>query len=129
MAERIKILMYPDYGDSLFWNERGSCIGGCKYLFIGEDGSEIEIDLSDIEGLREWYYDWDGESLYQTHHWTDAQWREWWSMGLELAKAVNELLPDEVDLYYFFLKDPLWKIMPEDTDDGGIFNEGEPVRI
>lgn len=51
MAERIKILMYPDYGDSLFWNERGSCIGGCKYLFIGEDGSEIEIDLSDIEGL------------------------------------------------------------------------------
>ena len=75
MAEKIKIHMYPDYGDSLFWNEEGSCIGGCDPLYLGEDGSGTEIDLSEIEGLKEWYYDWDLESLYQKHHWTDNQWR------------------------------------------------------
>lgn len=129
MAERIKIHMYPDYGDSLFWNEEGSCIGGCDSLYLGEDGSGTKIDLSEIEGLKEWYYDWDLESLYQKHHWTDNQWREWWARGLELAKAVNELLPDDVDLYYYSLKDPLWEVRPEDTNDGGIFNEGEPIRL
>lgn len=129
MAVRIKIQMYPDYGDSLFWDEEGCSIGGCKYLFIGEDGSEIEIDLSNIEGLKEWYYDWHWENLYQKHQWTDDQWREWWTKGLEFAKAINELLPVDVDLYYFSLDYPLWKIRPEDTNDGGIFNEGEPIRL
>ena len=63
MTERIKIQMYPDYGDSLFWDEEGCCIGGCENLFVGENGSEIEIDLSNIEGLEEWYYDWHRDSL------------------------------------------------------------------
>ena len=129
MADRTKIQMYPDYGDSLFWDKEGCCIGGCKYLYVGEEGSEIEIDLSNIMELMEWYYDWHWESLYQRHHWTDIQWREWWAKGLELAKAVNELLPDDVDLFYFSFKDPLWKVRPEDTNDGGIFNEGEPIKL
>ena len=129
MAERINIQMYPDYGDSLFWDEEGCSIGGCGSLYLGEDGSGIEIDLSEIEGLKKWYYDWYWESLYQRHHWTDNQWREWWTKGMEYAKAVNELLPDDVDLYYFSLDDPLWTVRPEDTDDGGLFNEGEPIKL
>lgn len=35
MADRTKIQMYPDYGDALFWNEEGSCIGGCDSLYRG----------------------------------------------------------------------------------------------
>ena len=89
----------------------------------------VIIVIMFVLGREEWYYDWHRESLYQRHHWTDIQWREWWAKGLEFAKAVNELLPDDVDLYYFSLKDPLWKVRPEDTDDGGIFNEGEPIRL
>ena len=117
--------MYPDYGDALFWDEEGCCIGDYENIWIGEN----EIDLSSIDGLKEWFDDWDTESLYQTHHWTDAQWREWWAKGLEFAKAVNKLLPADVDLYYFSLKDPIFNVKPEDTNDGGFFNEGEPIKI
>ncbi len=67
--------MYPDYGNALFWDEEGCCNGGYGSLFIGE----TEIILSGIEGLKEWYYDWENESLYQTHHWNDTQWKEWWA--------------------------------------------------
>ena len=52
MAERNKIQMYPDYGDSLFWNEEGCSIGGYGSLCLGEDGSEIEIDLSNMFRLK-----------------------------------------------------------------------------
>ena len=123
--EKMKIQMYPDYGDALFWDEEGCCIGDYENIWIGEN----EIDLSSIDGLKEWFDDWDTESLYQTHHWTDAQWREWWAKGLEFAKAVNELLPTDVDLYYISLKDPIFNVRPEDTNDGGLFNEGEPIKL
>ncbi len=125
MKQRIKIQMKPDYGNALFWDEEGGCTGGSGSLFI----EEVEITLSNISGLKKWYDNWDTESLYQTHHWNDTQWREWWAKGLELAKAVNELLPENVDLYYFTIKAPKWKVRPEDTNDGGLFNEGEPLKI
>ena len=129
MAEKIKILMLPDYADALFWDEEGCCIGGYDTIWLGEDNNEIEIDLSSIKGLKEWFVEWDVETLSQTHHWTDEQWREWWAKGVELAKAVNKLLPDNVYLDYFSLNDPLWKVRPEDTDDGGLFNYGESITL
>ncbi len=117
--------MNPDYGNALFWDKDGCCNGGYGSLFIGE----TEITLSSISGLKVWYEDWNTESLYQTHHWTDTQWREWWTKGLELAKAVNKVLLEDVDLYYFSIRDPIWKVRPEDTNDGGLFNEGEPINL
>lgn len=129
MADGIKVLMSPDYGDALFWDEEGCCIGDYDKIYIGEDGEEISIDLSGIDGLKKWFIDWDEETLYHTNHWKDSQWRGWWARGVELAKAVNELLPDNVELRYFSLKDPLWEVKPEDTDDGGLFNYGDPISI
>ena len=125
MAQRTKIQMYPDYGEALFWDEEGCCIGGYDTIWIGEN----KIDLSGIDDLKEWFDDWDTESLYQTHHWTDNQWREWWAKGLEFAKTVQKLLPTNVDLYYFSIKDPIFNVRPEDTDDGGLFNEGDPIKL
>ena len=125
MDNRTKIQMYPDYGDALFWDEEGSCTGVYETIWIDEN----EIDLSSIDGLKEWFGDWENESLYQAHHWTDEQWREWWAKGLEFAKAVNKLLPADVDLHYFSLKNLIFKVRPEDTNDGGLFNEGEPVKL
>ena len=49
--------------------------------------------------------------------------------GLELAKAIKALLPQNIELYYFSLKEPIWKVRPEETNDGGLFNEGEPIKI
>ena len=121
--------MLPDYGKALFWDEEGCCIGGYDDIYIGEDGNEITIDLSGIGGLKEWFHEWDSKTLYPTPPWTDSQWRKWWEKGVEFAKAVNRLLPDNVELNYFSLKDPLWKVKPEDTDDGGLFNYGEPIKL
>lgn len=135
MAEKIKILMSPDYANALFWdvdgiwNAEGCCIGGYDEIYLGEDGEEITIDLSKINGLKEWFIDWDNKTIYPTNPWTDSQWREWWAKGLEFAKAVNELLPDNIELKYFTLKDPVWEARPEDSDDGGLFNYGEPITL
>ena len=126
MAERIKIIMNPDYGDAIFWDEEGCCIGGCDWLFLDEI---IEISLKSIPELKDWFIDWDYESLYHTNNWTDAQWKDWWSKGLKLAKEVKAILPEYVDLFYFSLNEPIWKVRPEDTDDGGLFNYGQPIKI
>jgi hypothetical protein len=121
--------MQPDYGNTLFWDEEGCCIGGCESLFIGVDGNEIVIDLSGISGLKEWYYDWKNKTIYSTNSWNDSQWREWWEKGLEFAKEVSNLLPDNVELDYFSLKDPVWITKPEDSNDGGLFNCGDPITF
>ena len=121
--------MSPDYADALFWDEEGCCIGDYDTIWLGEDNNEIEIDLTSIKGLKEWFIEWDVETLSPKHHWTDEQWREWWAKGVELANKVNKLLPDNVYLDYFSLKDPLWKAKPEDSDDGGLFNYGEPITL
>lgn len=123
-----KILMKPDYGEALFWNEEGCCIGGYDVIYIGEDGNETAIYLSSIIGLKEWFHEWDSNTLYLTH-WTDSQWRIWWKRGMEFAKVVNQLLPNNVVLEYFSLNDPIWKVKPEDTDDGGLFNNGGPITL
>ena len=128
-SNEVGVLMLPDYGEALFWDEEGCCIGGYDDIYIGEDGNEITIDLSGIGGLKEWFHEWDSKTLYPTPPWTDSQWREWWEKGVEFAKVVNRLLPDNVELNYFSLKDPLWKVKPEDTDDGGLFNYGEPIKL
>lgn len=125
----MKILMDPDYADALFWDEEMYNIGGWDCLFIGETGNSIGVDLSSVDGLKDWYIEWDSESLYHPQHWTDSQWNEWWERGLKLAKEVKKLLPENVDLLYFTLQDPIWITRPEEAEDGGIFNYGEPIKI
>ena len=121
--------MEPDYGNALFWDEEGCCIGGCDSFSIGVDGNEVVIDLSGISGLKEWFYNWNNKTIYPTNPWSDLQWREWWEKGIEFAKIVNQLLPDNVELNYFSLKDPVWMAKPEDSDDGGLFNLGDPITL
>ena len=125
----MNIQMYPDYADALFWDEEGCCIGDYDTIWLGEDNNKIEIDLSSVKGLKEWFLEWNLETLSHTYHWTDSQWREWWAKGVEFANKVNRLLPDNVYIDYFSLNDPLWKVKPEDTDDGGLFDYGEPITL
>lgn len=121
--------MYPDYGEALFWDEEGCFIGGYDTIWLGEDNNGTEIDLSSIDGLEKWFYDWHHESLYQTNHWTNAQWKAWWEKGLDFAHKVKALLPTNVDLYYFSVGQIVWKVKPEDTDDGGLFNQDKLIEI
>ena len=126
---KYKVLMQPDYGNALFWDEEGCCIGGCDSFSIGVDGNEITIDLSGVNGLKKWFQEWDSKTLYPTTPWTDEQWRDWWEQGLEFAKTVNQLLPADVELSYFSLNNPVWKAKPEESNDGGLFNLGDPITL
>lgn len=117
-----KIRMLPDYGNALFWDDDGCCIGSCTSLFIEEEGKEIEVKLDTVKRLVTWYNEWETESLYQTHQWTDLQWKQWWQRGLDIAKNIKQLLPKNVELHYFSLEKPIWRIRPENSDDGGLFN-------
>ncbi|MBQ1184279.1 MAG: hypothetical protein IIX55_01060 [Muribaculaceae bacterium] len=125
----MKILMDPDYGKALFWDESGCNIGGYECLYIEEKDNEAIVDLSGIKGLKNWFWEWHHESLYLTHHWTDSEWKEWWKRGLKLAKEVKVLIPENVDLLYFSIQEPIWKARPEESNDGGLFNYGEPIMI
>ena len=120
-----KILMSPDYGNALFGNEENCCIGGFDSLFI----DEVEIDLSGIIGLKDWFLEWERYSLWQTNYWRDAEWKEWWERGLQYAKGIKAILPANVDIQYFSQQEPIWLARPENSDDGGLMNCGEPVNI
>ena len=126
---KMQILMDPDYGSALFWDESGCNIGDFDCFFIGDLGNSTKVDLTGIDGLKEWFLEWDVESLYHPNHWTDSQWKNWWERGLKLAKEVKTLMPENVDLLYFTLQDPIWKVRPEEANDGGLFNYGEPMKI
>lgn len=123
---KYKILMSPEYGKAIFWDDYGGNIGGYDSLFIEDDQ---ELDLSSIIGLDNWFREWEEETLWQTHHCADMQWKEWWEKGLILAKEIKLILPENVELYYFSLKEPIWIARPEESDDGGLFNYGEPIKV
>lgn len=122
----VAVLMMPDHNDSLFWNIKRNRIGGC-------DSIEIEgvfaIGCLDVPGLKEWYNDWEEGITNSRKCWSNAQWKSWWSTGLELAREVRKKLPQNVTLYYFTLNDQVWLIRPSDTVGYGLFSTGVPVRV
>lgn len=119
-----RIDMWPDYGYSLFW-DKGCNIGDPDSIYI----DNLKVDLSSISGLREWLLTWDTESFYNPSNWDKEKWIEWWKEGYHYAVLVKELLPENVELYYFSITDKVWEVWPEDSNDGGYFDEGEPIKI
>ena len=99
-----RLTMYPDYGDALLWDENGVCCGGARFVALYED-YETEVDLRSIEGLSDWLAEWEVyedimlgfKDLPQVR---PEQWKSWNSRGLDFAKAIKRLLPDDVDILY-----------------------------
>ncbi len=84
------VFMMPDWGDALFWN--CGCCGTADYVWT----NNIKYDLTSIEGLREWYDDFDKNGL----KWDGEQWKRFYKKGKIFAEKVRELLPDNIDLCY-----------------------------
>lgn len=130
VAFQQRLYMWPDYGDALFWEEAGPCCGDCDVITLTTFGKDKDIDISGIAGLNEWYTEWNKQSLYRTDHWTDAEWDKWWHRGIKYARQVKKLLPTNYRLFYMWDSKSIWRIRPEDTDDGGIFDtSGEEIEI
>ena len=118
--------MWPDYGDALFWDIEGACCGGKDCLFLDDD---TKIELTGIKGLKEWYSQWDVESLDHKFGWTDKEWENWRERGLALAKQIKALLPDTVDFYYMWKTDKIWDVNPEGASDGGVLAVDAPMPV
>ena len=94
--------MWCDYGDALFWGRWDSDHAGC----CGDmDGIDLEscgtIDIRGIEGLKEWYLEFEESPLRGEKDYDEDTPKIWLERGRELAQKVREILPDNVDLYYY----------------------------
>ena len=100
-----RLTMYPDYNEALFWDQNGAQCGSVDYVFVYEDES-VEVDLTSIEGLREWVAEWERnedrnrEYVKKVPKIRPEQQKEWNVRGINFAKAIKRLLPDDVDIVY-----------------------------
>jgi len=99
--------MWPEYGGALFWRKDGGCCGDCNVLFT--EHNQLSIDVSQIEGLKEWYKRFDDDSK-PPYTWSTKVYKTWVDQGWEYAYAVRNLLPDYIDMYY--LRDEKGKPYP-----------------
>ena len=122
--------MYPDYGTALFWDGEARCCGGFKNLTIYDDNGKEEttVSLESIPELEGWFWEWERYSLWRTEY-DDAAWEDWKARGYALARRVAALLPPNVEFFYLWETDRLWKVDPRDAEDGGLFNYGNPKRV
>lgn len=94
--------MWAEWGDGLFWHQRGGCCGNAEGFFVDTDNTRV--DLSDIPELREWYDEFD-MSIPEIGR-TKEEYEDWYKRGWELAKKIRMRLPESVDLFYE------WKYFP-----------------
>ena len=90
-----RVHMWAEYGDALFWTT-GGCCGTADEFYTEKHGT---ISLKEIEGIREWYDEWDENPSYA---WPEEKCKAHRARGFELAKKVRAILPDTLDLYYDF---------------------------
>jgi hypothetical protein len=100
--------MWAEWGDGLFWHQRGGCCGNAEGFFV--DAVDERIDLSDLPELRIWYDEFDNSD--PCGEWEENTFNSWFQRGWLLAKKVRKRLPESVDLFYhwkaFKLEDNEW---------------------
>ncbi len=89
--------MWAEWGDGLFWHQKGGCCGNAEKFFIDTD--DTEIDLSSMPEIKEWYDKYEN-TYYPESPWPKSEYQEWIAQGWELAKKIRLMLPDSVDLFY-----------------------------
>ena len=92
------IHMWPDWGGACFWDDNGIGSGDTHYLLYGDEQNEQEIDLGSVEGLQEWYEEFDCQDIPKGMSKEDHI--KWLAKGWEVAMKVRQLLPPHIDLYY-----------------------------
>ena len=88
--------MWADWGDGLFWHQRGGCCGNADKFYVDTD--ETEIDLSSMPEVRQWYDEFNNR--FPEVPWPTEDYRTWLNRGWELAKKIRLLLPESVDMFY-----------------------------
>ena len=95
-AVKETVHMWAEWGDALFWHQRGGCCGNAESFFVDTDNATI--DLSDMPEVRTWYDEFNNR--VPEEDWPDEEFVPWFNRGWELAKKIRQRLPLTVDLYY-----------------------------
>ena len=88
--------MWAEWGDGLFWHQRGGCCGNAEKFFV--DTEDTVIDLSSMPEIRQWYDEFDDWSPEVP--WPSEDYRAWLNRGWNFAIKIRQLLPESVDLFY-----------------------------
>lgn len=88
--------MWAEWGDGLFWHQRGGCCGDAESFWVDTD--ETTVDLKDLPEVRAWYDEFNSRD--PSEPWSDEEYNLWFDRGWELAKKIRQRLPLTVDLYY-----------------------------
>ncbi len=96
--------------------------GDSKTLHIEVSENEfVDIDISTVTGLEEWHQEFIN-LFYNNSDRSDEKWRDWFDLGLKLARKVKLLLPDNVDLYYLRDSNPLFIIRNDGSKQWNYYN-------
>lgn len=96
--------------NTLFEDSAYDSCGDYKTLHIEiSENNFVDIDISSVKGLQDWHQEfimnyYDDKSVR-----TDEVWNAWFDRGLELARCVKTLLPNNVDLYYLYDSRPVFR--------------------
>ena len=96
--------------NTLFEDSAYDGCGDYKTLHIEiSENNFVDIDISSVKGLQDWHQEfimnyYDDKSVR-----TDEVWNAWFDRGLELARCVKALLPNNVDLYYLYDSRPVFR--------------------
>lgn len=100
--------IYPREED-IFLDAAFECCGDYKTLHTEIAENEfVDIDISSIEGWEQWHREVIEDYYEKKYQKTNDEWDEWFDRGLELAKQLKALLPDNVDLYYLYNNKPVF---------------------
>ena len=110
------ILMYPDYADALFLG-KGVNTGGCTDMWLEDE--EGHFDMSSIGGLKEWQMEYESKE----DSWSEEEEKDFYDRGWKLAKEVRKLLPDNIELVYYYPLLYKYKISKYDTEYKLVPNE------
>lgn len=99
--------MWAEWGDGLFWHQRGGCCGNAESFFV--DCDNTTISLIDMPEVRKWYDEFDNRPPEED--WPDEEFTSWFNKGWDFAKQIRQRLPLSVDLFYH------WKTFVFESDD------------
>ena len=88
------IHMWAEWGDALFW--KNGCCGNAECINLSV--APYKIDLISIEGLREWYDEFDNQDPMKDR--PDDEYYDWLTRGWDFALKIRQLLPPHVELFY-----------------------------
>lgn len=92
----------------LFVDSSYDSCGSVKSITLRDDnGQETVVDISEVEGLEEWYNEILDDFYAHKYIKTDDDWEEWFNRGLKLAQRIKMLLPPNVEFYYLYDGKPI----------------------